>query len=185
LPRALDIVLSLAGLIISIPLMLLICGLIIVVDSPHVFFIQERLGADRRPFRLIKFRTMNDGQVTVMGKILRAFGLDEIPQLVNVVKGDMSIVGPRPLTHEDVERLGWDTKDRDARWSVKPGITGLAQLSPICDADLSWQLDMSYIRDRSVLLDLKIVRLTARGILLGKNKVSGQLWRLARIESPC
>jgi len=128
---------------------------------------------------------MDNGNITAVGKLLRTFGLDEIPQLVNVLKGDMSIVGPRPLTREDVERLGWATEDRDIRWSVKPGITGLAQLSPICSADLSWQLDMSYIRDRSILLDMRIILLTARGILIGKNKVSGQLWRLARIESPC
>lgn len=183
--RAFDILLSLAGLIILIPILLLICGLIIVFDSPHVFYIQERLGTSRRPFRLIKFRTMNDGSVTVIGKLLRAFGLDEIPQLLNVLKGDMDIVGPRPLTREDVERLRWDAESHDLRWSIRPGITGLAQLSPVCDADLSWQLDMSYIRDRSILLDIRIILLTIRGIVLGKNKVSGQLWRLARIESPC
>src|SRR5262245_31337799 len=108
--------------------MIVIAAAVWLEDGGHVFFRQPRLGYRRRPFSILKFRTMRDGQVTRVGRVLRATGLDEVPQFVNILAGHMSAVGPRPLTEADVLRLGWDASECDFRWAARPGLTGLAQL---------------------------------------------------------
>jgi len=115
---------------------------------------QKRLGKNKKLFVIYKFRSMQDGKITVLGKILRKLGIDELPQLINIVLGQMSIVGPRPLTEQDVVRLGWEKEVK--RWSVKPGITGKAQLQGVCDAQLSLQNDLYYIENKCFSLDMKI-----------------------------
>ena len=87
--------------------MAVIAAAILLDDGRPVLFRQERLGHRRRPFHILKFRSMRDGRVTRVGRVLRATGLDELPQFVNILRGDMSAVGPRPLTADDVARLGW------------------------------------------------------------------------------
>ncbi len=108
--------------------MTLIAVAVLIDDGGPVLFRQERIGLGRTPFRILKFRSMRDGRVTRVGRLLRATGLDEVPQLFNIVRGDMSAVGPRPLTAEDVARLGWAGAEFDFRWKCRPGLTGLAQL---------------------------------------------------------
>ena len=126
--RAFDVVGALAGLAVFAPAMIAIGLAILVDDGRPILFCQERLGHRRKPFRILKFRSMRDGRVTRLGRLLRATGLDEIPQFVNVLRGEMSAVGPRPLTADDVARLGWTGREFDFRWACRPGLTGLAQL---------------------------------------------------------
>ena len=99
---------------------------------------------------------MLNNKATRVGRVIRKTGLDEIPQLYNIVKGEMSFVGPRPLTKFDIERLNWNTSKQIKRWSVKPGITGVAQLSSTCNADLSLRDDFYYIDNKSFILDCKL-----------------------------
>ena len=144
-------------LILLMPFLLLISLIIALVSGIPIVFTQERIGLNKKPFVIYKFRTMRHAQITILGRILRKTGMDELPQLVNIIEGNMNFVGPRPLTYADVLRLGWDSSDYSERWSVKPGITGLAQLSNVCDANVSWMNDQEYIKIRSVKTDLRII----------------------------
>ena len=126
--RVFDVVGAAAGVtVFALPMAVIACA-ILLDDGAPVLFAQERIGYRRRPFRIFKFRTMRDGQVTRAGRVLRATGLDEVPQFVNILRGDMSAIGPRPLTPEDIARLGWTGSAFDFRWACRPGLTGLAQL---------------------------------------------------------
>jgi len=113
---------------------------------------------------------MIDNKITPTGRRLRNFGLDEILQLINVLKLQMSIIGPRPLTETDVKRLGWDEPYYDLRWNVKPGITGLAQLSEKCHAKITWMYDKYYVENYNFFLDIKIACCTIAKIITGKKR---------------
>jgi lipopolysaccharide/colanic/teichoic acid biosynthesis glycosyltransferase len=138
--RLLDLLIAAVGLILSLPLFLVL-PVLIKLDSPgRVFFLQRRLGQGGRPFLIIKFRTMlnnqnkgrwtlrNDPRITKVGKFLRKSHLDEIPQLINVILGQLSVVGPRPYTQEVFEQLCLVSPDISFRLYLKPGLTGWAQL---------------------------------------------------------
>jgi lipopolysaccharide/colanic/teichoic acid biosynthesis glycosyltransferase len=140
-------------------------------DGRSPFFVQVRLGRGRRPFTIIKLRTMLDQQVTPFGALLRSSGLDEIPQLLNVLKGDMSIVGPRPLTAYDIDRLGWNSAAMDWRFAANPGITGISQLLAGRSARLSRRLDRLYLQKAGLILDLKLITTTAAVSVVGKRRV--------------
>jgi len=114
---------------------------------------------------------MKDHHVTATGKWLRLTGLDEIPQFINVLKGEMSIVGPRALTAEDIDRLGWNDDFHQIRWRVRPGITGLAQLYGGQHKKVSWFWDSQYLAHPDVGLDFAIVLLSFAMNLLGKIRV--------------
>jgi lipopolysaccharide/colanic/teichoic acid biosynthesis glycosyltransferase len=178
--RGADVVLGLIGAQLFAPLQLVAGALICVEDGGPVFFRQERVGRRRRPFTLLKLRTMRDGRVTRVGTWLRATGLDETPQFLNVLRGDMSVVGPRPLTAADVARLGWDRAERDARFGVRPGITGLAQLFAGRSARHSRALDALYARRSSPGLDLWLVAVSFAVNVRGKARVRGLLDRARR-----
>lgn len=167
--RAVDVLGSGLGLLITAPLQLGIATAIRVAMGRPVLFRQKRPGRNGRLFTLIKFRTMitvdsplvEDGdRLTRLGSILRATSLDELPTLWNVLRGDMSLVGPRPLL---VQYLLLYTDDQARRHEVRPGITGLAQVNG--RNQLSWDrrfaLDVSYVDHRSMLLDMKIILRTA------------------------
>src|SRR5256885_6974866 len=126
--RLFDVVGALAGLVLFAPATAVISAAVLLDDGWPVFFRQERIGYRRRPFQILKFRSMRGGRVTRVGRLLRATGLDELPQFVNILRGDMSAVGPRPLTAADIARYGWDAPGFNFRWTVRPGLTGLAQL---------------------------------------------------------
>ena len=96
-----------------------IAAAILLLDGRPVLFRQTRLGRGRRPFTILKFRSMRDGEVTALGRVLRSTGLDELPQLVNVLDGELSAVGPRPLTEADVQRLGWTVPAYDFRGAFR------------------------------------------------------------------
>ncbi len=158
---------------------------IVADDRGPVLFRQQRLGRDRVPFTILKFRTMRDGEVTRVGRWLRASGIDEIPQFLNVLAGQMSVVGPRPLTAADVERLGWLEPDSDERFAARPGITGLAQLFAGGGADRSRRLDADYARRAGVPLDTAVVAASFAVNLFGKPRVRRTLtrWDALRVRA--
>ncbi|MBK9192399.1 MAG: sugar transferase [Crocinitomicaceae bacterium] len=170
LKRTADILFSLTGLILTLPVQLICVLVSLAADHQNPFFIQTRMGAGKRDFTILKLRTMKNNEITFIGKIFRRTGLDELPQLWNILFGQMSFVGPRPLTKADAERLGWNDQFHAVRWKVKPGLTGLAQLSPVCHRKMSWFFDQKYIQCSSFLLDMKIMISSVLVLFVGKQK---------------
>jgi lipopolysaccharide/colanic/teichoic acid biosynthesis glycosyltransferase len=184
LKRPFDISLSLLGLIISIPLWGIAPLLIWLEDRGPVFYRQERVGKNSLRFSALKFRSMikgaenkegpvqaveDDPRVTSVGKILRATAMDELPQLINIFKGDMSFVGPRALRPEEKEnkttseaKFLWEFPGYEERHSVRPGLTGVAQIYLPTDAPRrkKFRLDLFYIKKQSFCWDLKLILLS-------------------------
>lgn len=168
--RVRDILLASLLLALLSPLLLFIC-LALFLTQGKVFFIQQRPGLNDRPFLLIKFSTLFDAapgvdeayrqqdRLTPVGKILRRYSLDELPQLFNVIKGDMSLVGPRPLL---MDYLPLYTAEERLRHKVMPGITGWAQINGRNKIPFKkrFQYDLWYVKNKSFLLDLKIIAMT-------------------------
>ena len=190
LKRLLDILCSFLLLVISIPLFFIIAILIKIDSKGPAFFLQKRCGKDGREFNMYKFRTMvkdaeilkkglknemdgpmfklkNDPRITWLGRILRKLSFDELPQLLNVLKGEMSLVGPRPLADE--EMVGDDIW-REIRLSVRPGMTGLWQIMGRDSGKFSdWiTYDTEYVQKRSLFMDIKILFLTITTVLCNK-----------------
>ena len=169
--RLLDITISLIALIFLSPLMLLIYLLVRINLGSPAFFLQERVGKDNKIFKMIKFRTMKNStdkngnllsdneRVTKFGSFLRSFSLDELPELINILKGDMSLVGPRALL---VQYLGLYNDEQIRRHEVLPGLTGWAQING--RNSITWsekfKLDVWYVDNWSLWLDIKIFFLT-------------------------
>ena len=154
--------------VICSPIMALI-GLGIYLESGNnVLFKQKRVGKNKTDFIIYKFKTIENNKVTNLGRVIRKLGLDEIPQLLNIIKGEMAFVGPRPLTQYDINRLEWDTPEYNKRWNVKPGITGKAQLTNICSAELSMKNDLWYIDNKSFFVDIGIIIKSILVPLIGK-----------------
>lgn len=172
-----DFTCSLLGLLVLSPIFLLVWLSLIIANSGKPFFYQRRPGKDGRIFTIVKFRTMNDKRdadgdllpdterLTKVGSFVRKTSLDEIPQLINVLKGDMSLVGPRPLL---VEYLPLYNEVQARRHEVRPGITGWAQVNG--RNAISWQqkfeYDVWYVKNLSFFLDLKILFLTIKKVVL-------------------
>lgn len=173
--RSLDLVLACIGLGLFGPVIGALAIAIRLEDGGPVFFRQQRVGRDRRPFTVLKLRSMQDGRVTRVGRWIRGTGLDETTQFLCVLRGDMSVVGPRPLTAEDLARLGWDGSAMDWRFRVAPGITGLAQLFAVPGAASSLRMDRAYVRDSSAWLDLQLVAASFACNVLGKRRVKDWL----------
>jgi exopolysaccharide biosynthesis polyprenyl glycosylphosphotransferase len=188
--RASDLLIAAAGLVVTAPLFALFALLIKVDSRGPVFFRQERLGRDGSRFRLVKFRTMVDGaeqrqidlrerneasgplfkvrddpRITRVGRFLRRSSLDELPQLLNVLRGEMSMVGPRPALPSEIE--GWH-EEAHARLRVKPGVTGMWQVSGRSDSSFEQyiRLDLYYVDNWSLLTDLAILAKTIPTVLL-------------------
>ena len=175
--RFFDIITSLIGLIIFTPLLILISITIFSFDGFPIIFVQPRLGRNKIFFNIIKFRTMKIGdsksseedeiRQTLLGRLLRKTSLDELPVLINVLKGEMSLVGPRPLLIKYSERFN---SFQDRRHEVLPGITGLAQIKG--RNQISWEekfnYDIQYIDEHNFLLDIKILFKTVFFVLLFK-----------------
>ena len=191
--RFLDIVLSFLALIVTGPIILLAALAVKLTSRGPAFFHQKRAGHDRRPFTMYKLRTMYDGadddkelfrkfnalptgpcfkmkndpRVTTIGRWLRRSSIDELPQFLNVLRGEMSLVGPRPLPLDEVRT---DSIDQKLRFTVKPGITCLWQVSGRTEIPYDeWlALDVWYIRNRSLSLDLQILVKTIPAVLSGR-----------------
>jgi undecaprenyl phosphate N,N'-diacetylbacillosamine 1-phosphate transferase len=170
LRRAFDVAGACAGLLLFAPIVTIAAAAVIIDDGAPVFFRQRRLGYRRRPFLIRKIRTMRDGRVTRVGRVLRATGLDELPQFI-ILSGEMSAVGPRPLTEDDVDRLGWTGPEFDFRWDAKPGLTGLAQIAGAACTHDALELDRAYTARWNPLLDCQLIALSFAVNLLGKTRV--------------
>ena len=171
--RALDVAVSLPLAVVTLPLQAVVAAAVRVKLGSPVLFRQRRPGLHGKPFELIKFRSMRnpsyesepDGnRLTRFGQILRSTSLDELPSLWNVVRGDMSLVGPRPLLMEYLELY---TPEQARRHDVRPGVTGLAQVSGrnTTTWDQRFAYDTSYVMDRSFALDLQILARTVTTVL--------------------
>jgi lipopolysaccharide/colanic/teichoic acid biosynthesis glycosyltransferase len=178
--RLFDVAGAAGGLLLFAPVMALLAAAILLEDGYPVLFHQVRLGRARAPFTIIKFRTMSGGRITRVGRVLRATGLDELPQFVNILRGDMSAVGPRPLTDADVRRLGWTAPRFDFRWRVRPGLTGLAQVMGAPSGRQSASLDRWYVGYGSLTLDVRLVALSFAVNALGKTRIRQWLLRARR-----
>ncbi len=181
--RFLDIVLSVIGIIVSSPIMLVSAAAIKLDSRGKVIYSQERVTVNRKKFNIYKFRTMvenaeklsgpklaseNDDRITAVGRVLRKYRIDELPQLFNILMGDMSIVGPRPERSIFVDRFCDEYPDYDKRFIVKAGLTGYAQTYGKYDTDVRDKLlyDLLYIREYSFVLDLKIIFLTVKTVFM-------------------
>jgi len=175
LKRFLDLLLALIGFVILSPVFIMVVLLLLIANRGTPFFFQPRPGKDEKIFRVIKFKTMNDKKdkygdylpdaqrLTAVGKFMRKTSLDEIPQLLNVIKGDMSLIGPRPLL---VEYLPLYNPTQKRRHEVKPGITGWAQVNG--RNAISWEqkfgYDVWYVDHISFILDVRIFFFTIRNV---------------------
>jgi sugar transferase EpsL len=180
--RAFDVAVAAAVLVGLLPLLAVIAAAVALVDGRPVLFRQRRPGLGGEPFTIIKFRTMShapecgcegDGhRITRLGRFLRSTSLDELPEFYNVLKGEMSLVGPRPLL---TEYLGRYTTEQARRHEVRPGLTGLAQVQGRNDVD--WgrrlELDVWYVDHRGLLLDLQIVMRTI-GVVFSRRGIHAE-----------
>ena len=182
--RFLDFIMGIIGFLLLSPIFIMICVFLFFSNRGKLFFTQQRPGKDEKIFKIIKFKTMNDKKdehgnllpdvkrITKVGKFIRKTSLDEIPQLLNVIKGDMSIIGPRPLL---VSYLPLYNQEQSKRHQVKPGITGWAQVNG--RNAISWKekfsLDIYYVNNLSFQLDLKILLMTIKKVLLNDDVNSG------------
>jgi len=178
--RLLDIVISGVALLVLSPVYLVLAFLIRVKLGSPVIFHQERPGKDEKIFTLCKFRTMTDERdengnllpdnvrLTKFGKLLRSASLDELPELWNIFIGDMSLIGPRPLL---VSYLPYYTEEEKLRHTVRPGLTGLAQVSGrnFLDWDNRLKKDVEYVKNLSFLMDLKVIFLTVKVVFVKEN----------------
>ena len=186
--RALDLLIGGVGALLTAPLIALAAMLIRLESPGHPLYTQRRVGKDGRPFEIFKLRTMvtgaefrgaglaiaeGDDRITRVGAFLRRTSLDELPNLWNVVRGEMSIVGPRPTVQVQVDQY---TERQRGRLNVKPGITGWAQING--RASLPWseriELDLWYVEHRSIALDLKILVRTAKTLAKGDGLYKGE-----------
>lgn len=188
--RGMDITCSLLALILLSPILILTAIAIFIDDPGPVLFKQTRIGKDNKPFKIYKFRSMkinaeelkaslmkqnqdkganfkikHDPRITRVGRIIRATSIDELPQLINILKGDMAIIGPRPFIAEEQKNLPSD------RLMVKPGLSCYWQIGGKNSLTLSEQieLDRKYVRERSVIVDVKIIVKTMIVVVVGKN----------------
>lgn len=187
--RAMDIILCLIAMIIAAPVMLIIAAFIKLEDGGPVFYKQERVTIGGKVFKILKFRSMivnaekdgksqpavdNDPRITRIGRIIRATRVDELPQILNILRGDMSIVGPRPERVEHVEAFSREIPEFDFRLKVKGGLTGYAQVYGKYNTTPydKLRLDLMYIENYSLLLDIKLILMTVR-ILFKKESTQG------------
>jgi lipopolysaccharide/colanic/teichoic acid biosynthesis glycosyltransferase len=169
--RLFDIIFSSLALIVFAVPCTVITLLLVLKEKHPVFFYQERIGLNKKPFRIIKFQSMIWDQPTTTGKFIRKMGLDEVPQFINVLKGDMSIVGPRAITQADIDRLSWGDTYHEQRWSINPGITGYAQLYGGQHRKTSWFWDYKYFKNNNVVLDFCIINCSFMTNIFGKTRV--------------
>ena len=174
-----DLIISLLLLIILSPIIILTAILLLIANNGKIFFFQQRPGLNCKPFKIVKFKTMRDTfdnngvplpddvRLTKVGRFVRSASLDELLQLLNVLKGDMSLVGPRPLLMQYLSRYN---TEQIKRHNVKPGITGWAQVNG--RNAISWEekfkLDVEYVEKQSFLLDIKILWMTFINVIQRK-----------------
>lgn len=184
--RSFDVLASLLGLIILSPILVITALLIVLESKGGAFFVQKRLGKDGKEFRMYKFRSMcqgaekqgtgvysfkGDARVTKVGRIIRATSIDEFPQFINIIKGDMSLVGPRPVLTYHPYKWGEYPEIGLKRFEVRPGVTGWAQVNgrKAVEWDKRFELDAEYVDRKSIGFDLKIIFLTVWNVVANKD----------------
>lgn len=179
--RMLDIVISIILIILLIPVYLIVAILIKLIEKNTIIFRQLRTGLGGKNFAILKFRTMKDGQVTKLGQFLRNTSLDEIPQFINVLKGEMSIVGPRPWVTGYYENFNEDQK---ARVKVRPGLVGLAQVNGRREINIfkKIELDLYYVANVSFIFDLRIILKSIKVVFAKENVTNVNGYMLKEIE---
>ena len=191
--RAIDFSASLIGLVLLFPVLVIVTLLLTIANQGKPFFFQTRPGKNQKIFKIIKFKTMTDAKdtnenllldvdrLTKVGRFVRKTSLDELPQLINVLKGDMSLIGPRPLL---LQYLSLYSDFQNRRHEVKPGITGWAQVNG--RNSISWEekfnLDVWYVENKSLWLDIKILYLTGYKIFKKENIEHSLAEELARFK---
>ena len=191
--RIIDLIISSCAIIALSPLLLILAFLGVIFMRGNPFFVQERPGKNEKIFKLVKFRTMNNQKdkrgvllpdeirLNSYGKFLRSTSLDELPELINIVKGDMAIVGPRPLL---VRYLPYYKESEKARHDVRPGLTGLAQING--RNNLGWderlKLDVIYVDKITFLYDVSIILKTIIKVIRRSNVLSGSEMRLKDLD---
>lgn len=185
LKRKIDIAISIIALIMISPFLIFVSLILFILNKKKVFYLQPRPGLNGKVFKVIKFKTMNDKcdlngcllpdkyRITTFGRLIRSLSIDELPQFVNVLKGDMSLVGPRPLLLQYISHY---SKDQATRHNVRPGITGWAQINGrnAISWDQKFNYDIWYVNNISFLLDLKIIFLTFKKVLFQNGINSSQ-----------
>lgn len=189
--RFFDFTFSLLALLLLSPVMLILYFLVLVSSGSPVIFIQERVGYKNELFTIYKFRTMKNGMrqtktedltdeevendITLIGRILRKLSIDELPQLINILKGDMSFVGPRPLIPQEKEIR--ELREKYNVFSVRPGITGWAQVNgrDFISDEQKALLDKEYVEKHSLIMDIKIMFKTVWVVLAGKDVADGKI----------
>jgi sugar transferase (PEP-CTERM system associated) len=185
--RTIDLLVAIAGLVMALPVLVIVAILIKLDSSGPVFYRQIRVGLRAQPYMILKFRSMfydaeiggprwtsaKDARITRVGSYLRKWRLDEIPQLINVIRGEMTLVGPRPERPVFVQELRRDIPFYDLRHAVRPGITGWAQTqfryaATVKDSHVKLQYDLYYVKNMSIRLDLRILLDTIRVVALGE-----------------
>lgn len=191
--RLLDIIISLFGLIILSPILLIVSILIKIKLGSPVIFSQERPGKDEKIFKLYKFRTMtnkkdengnllpNEQRLTKFGKIIRSTSLDELPELINILKGDMSLIGPRPLL---VKYLPYYKEEERHRHDVRPGLTGLAQINGRNNAcwEDRFKNDLEYVENITFINDLKIILKTIKKVIKKEDIAVGKEVKIPSLD---
>ena len=193
--RPLDFFCALAAILCLSPLLLVLTVLGAVKMKGNPFFTQPRPGKDEKIFKLIKFRTMtnqkdangnllpDDVRLTKYGKFLRSTSLDELPELFNILKGDMAVIGPRPLL---VEYLPYYTEEEHHRHDIRPGLSGWAQINgrnAISSWEQRFQYDLEYVRNCSFLFDVKIIFLTLKKVVKRSDILVGSEIRVGRLDN--
>ena len=188
LKRIVDVIASVVGFVVIAPVLGAVALAIKVDSKGPIFYLQERMGRFGEPFRIFKFRTMvmkaeadgpvwaagkNDPRLTRVGRFLRRTHLDELPQLLNVIKGEMSLVGPRPERPHFVQALNQEIPRYDSRLLVRPGMTGLAQVhyrydASIADVKRKLRFDLLYVRRMCLALDARILAWTLLVVVTGR-----------------
>lgn len=184
LKRFMDLIISILGIIVLFPLLIVVAILIKITMPGPILFKQERVGKDEKLFLLLKFRSMKVNRqlennhdfskdaerLTKFGRIIRRLKIDEVPQLFNVLKGEMSLVGPRPTVKRQVDKY---TDEQHRRHEVKPGMTGLAQVKG--GTKMPWPeriiLDIEYVENNNIFIDVYLIILTFYVTLFGRNNV--------------
>jgi lipopolysaccharide/colanic/teichoic acid biosynthesis glycosyltransferase len=180
--RLFDIIFSVLAILVFVLPVLTIIFIIKVFYNHPVLFYQERVGKGKSVFRILKFQTLIDEKATKFGAFLRKTGLDELPQFINVLRGDMSIVGPRALTSSDIKRLKWDSGHYEQRWSIKPGITGMAQIYGGQNKKTSWFFDKKYISSPGLFNDLYLLAISFLMNIFGKTRIRRLIWKNKKLK---
>ncbi len=184
--RTFDIIASCLGLLLLSPILLITAIFIVLESRGGAFFVQERLGKGGKPFKMYKFRSMcqgaesqgtgvysfkGDARVTKVGRIIRATSIDELPQFINIIKGDMSLVGPRPVLTYHPYKWGEYPEKGLKRFEVRPGVTGWAQINgrKTVEWDKRFEYDAEYVERESFWFDIQIIFLTVWRVVANKD----------------